>query len=87
MLSKLTRGNQVTIPKEIVKKAHLHEGKDYVNIDYSNGVITMIPVDVEERIPAENYERLIKKALAKEPGDVMVDSGKAADFLKKRMKK
>ena len=50
MLAKLTRGNQLTIPKAIVNKIHLQAGRDYLDVSYLNGVIVLKPVDVEERI-------------------------------------
>ena len=87
MIAKVTRGNQVTIPKEIVLKLHIKQGNDYVDISMSNGMIVMKPVDVEERIPDEAYERFIKKALKVEPGDVVLTEKEAENFLKKRMKK
>ena len=87
MIAKVTRGNQVTIPKEIVLKLHIKQGNDYVDISMSNGMIVMKPVDVEERIPDEVYERFIKKALKVEPGDVVLTEKGAENFLKKRMKK
>ena len=87
MLAKVTRGNQVTIPKEIVLKLHIKDGDDYVDISLANGAIIMKPVDVEERIPDEVYERFIKKALKVEPGDVVLTEKQAENFLKKRMKK
>ena len=50
MLAKLTRGNQITIPKAMVKKAKLKEGNDYLDVVYIKGVIVLKPVDVVERI-------------------------------------
>ena len=47
MIAKVTRGNQVTIPKEIVLKLHIKQGNDYVDISMSNGVIVMKLVEVE----------------------------------------
>ena len=66
MLAKITRSNQITIPREIIKKAHLSTESDYVDVQYSNGVITIKPVDVEERIPPEQYEKFIQWALSDE---------------------
>jgi len=48
MLSKLTRGNQVTMPKSIVERANLKAGKDYLDVEYVKGVIYLKPVDIEE---------------------------------------
>ena len=87
MLAKLTRGNQFTIPKPIVEKAHLQAGRDYLDVSYLNGVIIMKPVDVEERIPPECYEALIKDALTIKPGDIVADERTARDVLKRRLKK
>jgi bifunctional DNA-binding transcriptional regulator/antitoxin component of YhaV-PrlF toxin-antitoxin module len=87
MLAKLTRGNQFTIPKPIVTKAHLKAGHDYLDVSYVNGAIILKPVDVEERIPPEAYETLIKEAVTIRPGDIVADERSAASVLKKRMKK
>ena len=66
MLAKITRSNQITIPREIIKKARLSTESDYVDVQYSNGVITIKPVDVEERIPPEQYEKFMRWALSDE---------------------
>lgn len=87
MLSKLTRGNQITIPKEIVKKAGLKEGKDYLSIEYDNGIIILKPIDIEERIPPQTYEKLLASAFHVEPGDLSVSEKDAASVLAKRFKK
>ena len=88
MLAKLTRGNQITIPKPIVKQAGLREGTtEYLDIQYVKGVICLTPVDMEERIPPEAYERLLERASRVEPGDVVVGKEEAVDFLRRRMKK
>jgi AbrB family looped-hinge helix DNA binding protein len=86
MLAKVTRGNQVTIPKDIVKRAHIREGNDYVDVVYVKGVICLKPVDVEDRIPDENYERLIQKAFTEEQGDQSVSAEESKSFLRKRAK-
>ncbi len=87
MLAKLTRGNQLTIPKEIVTKVHLQAGRDYLDVTYLNGVIMLKPVDVEERVPPEAYEALLKDAFIVKPGDVVSDERTADAVLKKRIKK
>ena len=87
MLAKLTRGNQLTIPKEIVDRIRLQAGRDYLDVTYLNGVIVLQPVDVEERIPPEAYERFIKDALTIRPGDIVADARTADHVLKRRIKK
>ncbi len=87
MLAKLTRGNQLTIPKEIVERVHIQAGRDYLNVTYLNGAIVLTPVDVEERIPPEAYERFIKDVLTIRPGDIVADERTAGNVLKKRAKK
>ncbi len=87
MLAKLTRGNQLTIPKEIVERVHLQAGRDYLDVAYLHGVIILKPVDVEERIPPEAYEALLKDAFTIKPGDIVADERSAASVLKKRLKK
>lgn len=87
MLAKLSRGNQLTIPKEIVEQVHLHAGRDYLDVTYLNGVIVLKPVDVEERIPPESYEALLKDAFTIEPGDIVADERTARNVLRRRLKK
>ena len=87
MLAKLTRGNQLTIPKEIVTRVRLQAGRDYLDVTYLHGVIILKPVDVEERIPPESYEALLKEAFTVRPGDIMADARSARSVLKRRMKK
>ena len=87
MLAKLTRGNQLTIPKEIIEQVRLQAGRDYLDVAYLHGVIILKPVDVEERIPPESYEALLKDAFTIKPGDIVADERRAATVLKRRMKK
>ena len=87
MLAKLTRGNQLTIPKKIVNKIQLQAGRDYLDVTYLNGVIVLKPVDVEERIPPEAYDRFIKDVLTVRPGDIVADERSADNVLKRRIKK
>lgn len=87
MLAKLTRGNQLTIPKEIVQRVRLQAGRDYLEVSYLKGVIILKPVDVEERIPPECYEALLRDAFTIKPGDIVADEKTAANVLKSRLKK
>ena len=87
MLAKLTRGNQLTIPRDIVERTHLQAGRDYLDVTYLHGVIILKPVDVEDRIPPESYEALLKEALMIKPGDIVADERTADHVLKKRLKK
>lgn len=87
MLAKLTRGNQITIPKSIVERLGLKMGSDYVDIEYENGIVCLKPVTIEERIPSEAWHKFKQRALKKEKGDVTLDSKAAEDFLAKRAKK
>ena len=87
MLAKLTRGNQLTIPKKIVDKIKLQAGRDYLYVAYLNGVIVLKPVDVEERVPSESYEALLKDAFTVKPGDIVADERTAGSVLRKRAKK
>ena len=87
MLAKLTRGNQLTIPKNIVDRVRLQAGRDYLDVSYLHGVIVLKPVDVEERIPPEAYEALLTNALTPTAGDIVTDERSAASVLKKRLKK
>ncbi|MBI4698051.1 MAG: AbrB/MazE/SpoVT family DNA-binding domain-containing protein [Nitrospirae bacterium] len=87
MLTKLTRGNQITIPKPIVEKARLKSGTDYLQVEYHEGVIYLKPVEVEERISPEVFEKFQRHILKKEREDVLVDEEEAEDFLSKRAKR
>ena len=87
MLAKLTRGNQLTIPKGVIEQAHLKVGRDYLDVVYTHGVIVLKPVDVEERVPQEAYEALLKDAFIVKSGDVVSDERTADAVLKRRMKK
>lgn len=87
MISKLTRANQITIPKPIAERAGLKAGRDYLEVRYAHGFIYLRPVDIEERIPQETWERLKKKALDLEKGDITLNSKDAEGFLAKRAKK
>lgn len=87
MLSKLTRSNQITIPKSIIKRAGLRIGKDYMNVEYADGMIYLKPVDIEERIPREDWKKLKKKALKKEKNDITLSAKEADGFLARRLGK
>ena len=86
MLARLTRGNQLTIPKPIVEQAHLQSGRDYLDVVYLKGVICLKPVDLEERIHPEAYEALLKDAFTVKPGDIVADEKTADEALRKRIK-
>jgi AbrB family looped-hinge helix DNA binding protein len=87
MLAKLTRGNQITIPKSIVERLGLKMGKDYVDIEYEDGIVYLRPVDIEDRIPAEAWGKFKKKTLEKEKGDVTLTAREAEGFLARRAKR
>ena len=87
MLAKLTRGNQLTIPKKIIEQARLQVGRDYLDAVYVNGVIVLKPVDVEERISPEAYEKFLKDVRTIRPGDIVADERTADAVLKRRIKK
>ena len=88
MLAKITRGNQITIPKEIVEQAHLRDGASYLEVGYAHGVIYLKPVVVEERISPEQFERFQEWALRRDKGDIESNSMKEGiERLKKHIKK
>jgi AbrB family looped-hinge helix DNA binding protein len=87
MLAKLTRGNQVTIPKGIIQKAHLKEGNDYVDVEYANGIIYLKPVEVEERIPPETFEKFAGAVRRQQPGDVKAAKEETSEDILRRWKK
>ena len=87
MLAKLTRGNQITIPKSIIERLGLKMGSDYVDIEYENGIVYLKPVTIEERVPNEVWNKFKQRVLKKEKGDITLDSQSAEGFLAKRAKK
>ena len=87
MLAKLTRGNQITIPRDIVKKAGLKMGTDYLDVEYRNGLIYLKPVDVEDRLPPESLEKYQESAAKIEEGDIHLTASQAENFLVKRIKR
>lgn len=87
MLTKLTRGNQITIPKPVIEKAHLKAGSDYLDVEYREGIICLKPVEVEERISPEIYEKFQKQTLMESKGDALVTEDEGEGFLSKRAKK
>lgn len=87
MLTKLTRGNQITIPKPVIEKAHLKAGSDYLEVEYREGIIYLKPVEVEERIAPEIYERFQRRMLKPEPGDTLLGGKEAEGFLSGRARK
>ena len=86
-MAKLTRGNQLTIPKQVINQAHLQAGRDYLEVTYTHGVILLKPMDVEARVPPETYEALLKDAFTVQPGDVVADKRTADAVLRRRIKK
>lgn len=87
MLAKITRGNQITIPRELIKKLQVSALSPYFEVGYVHGVIYLKPVTVEDRIAPEQFDKFQKWALEKEPGDssfTSLDDG--IQDLKKRMK-
>lgn len=87
MLAKVTRGNQVTIPKEIVRKAHLREGNDYVDVEYTGGIIVLKPVEVEERISPEAFERFVRAVGRRKQGDVEAKERTPEELLRRWKKR
>jgi AbrB family looped-hinge helix DNA binding protein len=86
MIVKLTRSNQFTIPKGIIKKLKLKPGKDYLNVEYADGIIYVVPVDLEERISPEAFEKFQEKALKIEKGDFVLSEKEAKNFLNSKIK-
>jgi bifunctional DNA-binding transcriptional regulator/antitoxin component of YhaV-PrlF toxin-antitoxin module len=85
MLAKITRGNQVTIPKEIVEKARLKDASLYVEVGYQHGIIFIKPVVVEERIAPEQYAKFEAWAAKREMGDLAFKTmGEGIKHLKKK---
>ena len=86
MLRKITRNKQVTIPKAVMERLHLHEG-DYVTIECENNSIRMRPVVIDE-FSRDDYEKLASKLdqLNNEPGTSYSNSNSARRHMKRMMK-
>lgn len=87
MLAKRTRGNQITIPKEIVREAGLEDGDLYFDVVYDGGAIRLTPVEIKAKLPPEPHEKTLERALRREPGDILAVGQNARDALGKRPKK
>lgn len=87
MLAKRTRGNQITIPKEVIRQAGLTDRDTYFDVVCDGGIIQLKPVQIEERIPPQVYAALLDDAFTKEDGDVAASSSQADGILAKRSKK
>ncbi len=87
MLTKLTRGNQITIPKTIIEKAHLKSGTDYLDVEYRAWVIYLKPVEVEERIAPEILDNFQKQMFKRDKEDVLINEKEAEGYLLKRTKR
>ena len=90
MLAKISRKNQLTLPKKIVEKMGFLEGEEkYVDVEVKENRVIMRPVTVtvEEKFSPEQAAKFRAWALDHEK-DVVFDSAeKATEFLKKRIKK
>ncbi len=62
MLAKLTRGNQLTIPKTIIDRAKLKSGRDYLMVAYHKGVIFLRPIHLTSQRSPQIYARLLRDA-------------------------
>ena len=82
MLRRITRNKQLTIPKEIMDRLHLHEG-DYVSIECDDSSIHLRPVVIDE-MSNDDYKKLAAKLdrLKKEPGTSYDGSDRARKHLK-----
>ena len=64
MLAELRQKSQITIPKEIVSRLGLNEG-DKLEINESDGIITIMPVTVYPKKYLDELKEEIKSAKAK----------------------
>ena len=90
MLAKISRKNQLTLPKKVVESLGFSEEENhYVDVVVEGNTVVMKPVTVtvEEKLSGEQWEKFQNWALDHE-GDTAFDSAaQATNFLKKRMKK
>jgi AbrB family looped-hinge helix DNA binding protein len=86
MLRRITRNKQLTIPKEIMDRLHIHEG-DYVRIECDDSSIHLRPVIIDE-FSNDDYKKLAAKLeqIKKEPGTSYDGSDSARNHLKGLMK-
>ena len=88
MLVKRTRGNQVSLPKQVLKEAGITDGDRYFDVVYRGGLICLKPVTVEDKIPDRAYEELLQWAGKTEPGDRTFRTGReAVGYLRRIAKK
>ncbi len=89
MLTKRTSGNQITLPKNLIKEAQLSEEDIYFDITYKNGVFSMKPVSlkIEEKISDKDFASFAQSAFKREKGDKDFASvSETEKFLRKRIK-
>ena len=88
MLVKRTRGNQVSIPKRVLEQAGVADDDRYFDVEYRGGLICLKPVTVEDKIPDQAYEALLRWVRKTEPGDRTFRTGReAVDYLRRISKK
>lgn len=90
MLTKRTRGNQITLPKHLIEQAKLSEEDVYFDITYKNGEFSLKPVSlkIEDKISDEAFASFAQLALRKAKGDhTFSNASEAEKFLRKRIKK
>ena len=91
MLAKISRKNQLTLPRRVVDQLGFSPDEEkYVNVEVHGNTAIMKPVvvTIEEKMSEEQAEEFRSWALKHESGDVSFDSAeKATKFLKNRMKK
>lgn len=69
MLVKRSVKNQIVIPKAVLERAGLGREDVYFDVQYREGRIVLVPVEVEEKIPPEALERFETRALKRKPED------------------
>ena len=88
MLVKRTRGNQVSLPKQVLKEAGIGDQDRYFDVVCRGGLICLKPVTFEEKIPDRAYEELLRWASKPEPGRKVFHSGnEAVAYIKKLVRK
>lgn len=86
MLVKRSSKNQIAIPKAVLQRAGLGPKDVYFDVECKNGHIVLTPVEIEEKVPAEAYEKLLKRASKVEKGDTLLSQEEAEGFLGKLAK-
>lgn len=90
MLAKISRKNQLTLPKKVVERLGFSPDEaKYVDVVIEGNTAIMKPVTVtiEEKIGEEQWKRFRERSLDHTHDLAFEDEEEATHFLKKRLRK